>query len=249
MRKVLVLSGDGINSERELGRGFSDQGAEVTYQHVNELLKNPATLKNYQLLAIPGGFSFGDELRSGKILAEKLRDTLSEVLTQFLKDDGRVIGICNGFQVLAQLGVFDWETGERIFTKWGFREILEKGAASILQPDLCHAGGITEGRIIAGMAEAYYVPIAPHNPMGPISLAVGLQLAASIPNFLVQEQVTLGEGYLKNPFKLQKDGTVLVPKGPGLGVELDEALMADKIGHDWKNPETYNALDGSVVDW
>jgi galactonate dehydratase len=93
------------------------------------------------------------------------------------------------------------------------------------------------------------VPIAPHNPMGHISLAVGLQLAASIPNFLVQEQVTLGEGYLKNPFKLQKDGTVLIPKGPGLGVELDEALMADKIGHDWKNPETYNALDGSVVDW
>lgn len=140
-------------------------------------------------------------------------------------------------------------TGERIFTKWGFREILEKGAASIIQPDLCHAGGITEGRIIAGMAEAYYVPIAPHNPMGPISLAVGLQLAASIPNFLVQEQVSLGEGYLKNPFKLQKDGTVLVPKGPGLGIELDEALMADKIGHDWKNQETYNPLDGSVVDW
>lgn len=140
-------------------------------------------------------------------------------------------------------------TGERIFTKWGFREILEKGAASILQPDLCHAGGITEGRIIAGMAEAYYAPIAPHNPMGPISLAAGLQLAASIPNFLVQEQVSLGEGYLKNPFKLEKDGTVLIPRGPGLGIELDEDQMADKIGHDWKNPESYDPRDGSVVDW
>jgi galactonate dehydratase len=140
-------------------------------------------------------------------------------------------------------------TGERIFTKWGFRELLEKKAASILQPDLCHAGGITEGRLIAGMAEAYYVPIAPHNPMGPISLASGLHLAASIPNFLVQEQVSLGEGYLKNPFKLQKDGTVLIPQGPGLGIELDEAQIAGKIGHDWKNPESYNALDGSVVDW
>ena len=140
-------------------------------------------------------------------------------------------------------------TGERIFTKWGFREILEKGAASIIQPDLCHAGGITEGRLIAGMAEAYYVPIAPHNPMGPSSLATGLQLAASIPNFLVQEQVTLGEGYLKNPFKLQKDGTVMIPTKPGLGVELDEDQLKEKIGHDWKNPESYNALDGSVVDW
>ncbi len=140
-------------------------------------------------------------------------------------------------------------TGERIFTKWGFREILEKGAASILQPDLCHAGGITEGRLIAGMAEAYYVPIAPHNPMGPISLASGLHLAGAIPNFLVQEQVSLGEGYIKNPFKLQKDGTVMLPSGPGLGIELDDAALADKIGHDWKNPESYHSLDGSVVDW
>jgi galactonate dehydratase len=139
--------------------------------------------------------------------------------------------------------------GERIFTKWGFRELLEKKAASILQPDLCHAGGITEGRLIAGMAEAYYVPIAPHNPMGPISLAAGLQLAGSIPNFLIQEQVSLGEGYLKNPFVLQKDGTVLLPEKPGLGVELDEDALKDKIGHNWRNPETYNALDGAVVDW
>ncbi|MBI4585631.1 MAG: galactonate dehydratase, partial [Planctomycetes bacterium] len=85
-------------------------------------------------------------------------------------------------------------TGERIFTKWGFREILEKKAASILQPDLCHAGGILETRLIAGMAEAYYAAIAPHNPLGQISLAAGIQLAASIPNFLCQEQVSLGEG-------------------------------------------------------
>ena len=91
-------------------------------------------------------------------------------------------------------------TGERVFTKWGFREVLEKQAATILQPDLCHAGGITECRLIAGMAEAYYAAIAPHNPLGPISLAAGIQLAASIPNFLCQEQVSLGEGYLKKPF-------------------------------------------------
>lgn len=116
MRKVLVLCGDGINSERELGRAFSEQGASVTFSHVNELLKNPERLSDYQLLALPGGFSFGDELRSGKILAEKVRATLSESLTKFLKADGRVIGICNGFQVLAQLGAFDWETGERSFT-------------------------------------------------------------------------------------------------------------------------------------
>ena len=139
-------------------------------------------------------------------------------------------------------------TGERIFTKWGFREILEKGAATILQPDLCHAGGITEVRLIAGMAEAYYATIAPHNPLGPISLAAGLQIAASIPNFLCQEQVSLGEGYIKNPFKV-RDGYVDLPMGPGLGIELDEEAMKDKIGHDWRNPETYDPEDGSVVDW
>ncbi|MBD3268080.1 galactonate dehydratase [bacterium] len=139
-------------------------------------------------------------------------------------------------------------TGERIFTKWGFREILEKRAAGILQPDMCHAGGITEVRLIAGMAEAYYAAIAPHNPLGPISLAAGLQLAASIPNFLCQEQSSLGHGYIKEPFAV-KDGYIPLPTGPGLGIELDEEQLSDKIDHDWRNPETYDADDGSVVDW
>lgn len=139
-------------------------------------------------------------------------------------------------------------TGERVFTKWGFREVLEKKAATILQPDMCHAGGITEVRLIAGMAEAYYASIAPHNPLGPISLAAGMHLAASIPNFLIQEQVSLGEGYMKKPFTV-KEGYLELPTGPGLGVELDDNLMADKIGHDWRSPESYDAEDGSVVDW
>jgi galactonate dehydratase len=139
-------------------------------------------------------------------------------------------------------------TGERVFTKWGFREVLEKKAATILQPDLCHAGGITEVRLIAGMAEAYYAAIAPHNPLGPIALAAGVHLAASIPNFLCQEQVTLGEGYLKKPFQV-RDGYLDLPTGPGLGIELDENALADKIGHDWKNQESYDADDGSVMDW
>src|SRR5436190_1916848 len=139
-------------------------------------------------------------------------------------------------------------TGERVFTKWGFREVLEKRAAVVLQPDLCHAGGITEVRLIAGMAEAYYATIAPHNPLGPISLAAGVQMAASIPNFLCQEQVSLGEGYLKKPFTV-RDGYLDLPTGPGLGIELDENAMADKINHDWRNQESYDADDGSVVDW
>jgi galactonate dehydratase len=139
-------------------------------------------------------------------------------------------------------------TGERVFTKWGFREVLEKKAATVLQPDLCHAGGITECRLIAGMAEAFYATVAPHNPLGPISLAAGVQLSASIPNFLCQEQVSLGEGYLKKPFTV-RDGYLDLPTGPGLGIELDENAMADKIGHDWRNQESYDPDDESVVDW
>jgi galactonate dehydratase len=139
-------------------------------------------------------------------------------------------------------------TGERVFTKWGFREILEKRAASVLQPDLCHAGGIHEVHIIAGMAEAYYGAIAPHNPLGPISLAACIQLDASIPNFVAQEHTTLGEGYLKSPF-VAKDGFIELPTGPGLGIELDEDALEDRIDHDWRNPERYDPDDNSVVDW
>src|SRR5262249_8508900 len=139
-------------------------------------------------------------------------------------------------------------TGERVFTKWGFREVLEKKAATILQPDLCHAGGIPEVRLTAGMAEASSAAIAPHNPLGPISLAAGVQMAASIPNFLCQEQVSLGAGYLKKPFVV-REGYLDLPTGPGLGIELDEEAVAAKMGHEWTNREEYDADDGSVQDW
>ena len=105
-----------------------------------------------------------------------------------------------------------------------------------------------ETRLIAGMAEAYYASLAPHNPLGPISLAAGIQVAASVPNFLCQEQVSLGEGYINEPFKVE-EGYVKVPTKPGLGIELDEDAMQDKLGHDWRNPEPYDSRDGSVVDW
>ncbi|MDH7571594.1 MAG: enolase C-terminal domain-like protein, partial [Armatimonadota bacterium] len=158
---------------------------------------------------------------------------------------------CQNVDVLADLARkthLPIATGERVYTKWGFREILEKRAASILQPDLSHAGGIFETRLIAGMAEAYYAAVAPHCPLGPISLAAGIQLDASIPNFLAQEQVSLGEGYLKTPFVV-REGYIELPTGPGLGVELDEEAVAEKMGHDWRSPETFHPDDGAAVDW
>jgi galactonate dehydratase len=144
-------------------------------------------------------------------------------------------------------------TGERLFTKWGFREVLEKRAATILQPDLSHAGGIMETRLIAGMAEAYYAGLAPHCPLGPIAFAACVQLDAAIPNFLCQEggrhTTPAMDGYLKVPFR-HEGGYLPLPTGPGLGIELDEESMAakDLIGHDWQNPKSY-AEDGSAIDW
>ena len=139
-------------------------------------------------------------------------------------------------------------TGERLFTRWGFRDVLEKQAAAILQPDISHAGGIFETRKIAAMAECYFVAIAPHCPLGPIALAACLQLDACIPNFLAQEHVTLGEGYLKEPFQVQA-GYIKVPTKPGLGIELDEEALADKINDgDWETPQ-FRLPDGAVADW
>ncbi len=139
-------------------------------------------------------------------------------------------------------------TGERLFTKWGYREVLEQQAATVLQPDVSHAGGILECKKIAAMVETYFGSIAPHCPLGPIALAACLQLDAAIPNFLIQEFVTLGEGYLKEPF-VMKDGSVAVPDKPGLGVELDEEALADKV-HDgaWETPGLRHE-DGAVGDW
>ena len=140
-------------------------------------------------------------------------------------------------------------TGERIFTKWGFREILEKKAASILQPDVCYAGGITELRLIAGMAEAYYVPLAPHNPQGPCSLAASCQVAAAIPNFLIQEGgARTYADLLKTPFH-QEDSYLPLPKNPGLGIEIDEDKLLAQVGDPSPYAQSFDRDDGSVVDW
>ena len=99
------------------------------------------------------------------------------------------------------------------------------------------------------MAEVYYAAVAPHNPLGPISLVAGLQLDACIPNFLCQEQVSLGEGYIKEPFQV-KDGYIDLPAKPGLGIELDEEALQDKIyDGSWQSPVWFHEDDGSFGEW
>jgi galactonate dehydratase len=121
-------------------------------------------------------------------------------------------------------------TGERLFTRWGFREILEHQAASLLQPDTCHAGGISEVRKIGAMAEVYYAGLAPHNPYGPVSTAACVQVDLAAPNFVIQEMVDPDSApeameLVKEPLPVV-DGYIYPPTKPGLGVEVDEAACA-----------------------
>lgn len=144
--------------------------------------------------------------------------------------------------------------GERLFGKWQYRDLINKQAVSVIQPDICHVGGIYEGRKLAAMIEMYYGSVAPHNPLGPISLAACLQLDTCIPNFLVQEhpgnpdKSDLGVGYIKEPFVI-KNGYIDIPTKPGLGIELDEKALEDKLyDGNWTTPRQYYE-DGSIADW
>jgi len=144
-------------------------------------------------------------------------------------------------------------TGERLYTRWGFKDILYKHAVDVIQPDLCHAGGISEVRKIAALAEIFYVKVAPHNPLGPVSTAACVQLDAAIPNFLIQEVAQYERiapwvnKFVREPVKIKR-GYAELPKDPGLGVELNEEEIRK---HPYKGqdlPRIY-AEDGSVTEW
>ncbi len=149
--------------------------------------------------------------------------------------------------------------GERLYSRWDFKQVLADGYVDIIQPDLSHAGGITECRKIAAMAEAYDIALAPHCPLGPIALAACLQVDAVSHNAFIQEQ-SLGIHYNKSNDILDylknkdvfayKDGSVAIPDGPGLGVEIDEEYVIEraKEGHRWRNP-VWRHADGSVAEW
>jgi galactonate dehydratase len=148
--------------------------------------------------------------------------------------------------------------GERLYSRWDFRDVLPTGVA-VVQPDLSHAGGISEVRRIAAMAEAYDVQLAPHCPLGPIALAASLQVAFATPNFLIQEQ-SVGMHYNEEhgfldyvvdpaPFEFA-GGYARLTAEPGLGIEVDEAAVrrAAEIGHRWRNP-VWRDASGAFTEW
>lgn len=160
---------------------------------------------------------------------------------------------------LAHLTTIPIATGERLYTRWDFKELLHQGYVDIIQPDLSHAGGLLECRKIAAMAEAYDIAVAPHCPLGPIALASCLNLDACTPNAFIQEQslgihYNVGNDlldYLEDPADFTyADGYVNLPVRPGLGVAINEEKVRQRaaIGHNWKNP-VWRHEDGSVAEW
>ncbi len=150
-------------------------------------------------------------------------------------------------------------TGERMFSRWDFKTILAEGYVDIIQPDLSHAGGISEVRKIASMAEAFDVAVAPHCPLGPIAFAASIQIDAVSPNAFIQEQVlgihsphaSEAPAYLANPDVFRyEDGFVRLPEGPGLGIEINEVAVreAARNAPSWRS-ELWRNRDGTVAEW
>jgi galactonate dehydratase len=144
-------------------------------------------------------------------------------------------------------------TGERFVTRFQFRPLFEKQACHVVQPDLCHCGGLAEAKKIAAMAEAYFVGVAPHNPLGPIANAAALHFALSTPNFLIQEDMLTDVPWRWDVVRhsmTTQDGYWLPNDAPGLGVEVDEAAAAAHPFRQEVMPSiAVRAHDGAVLDW
>jgi galactonate dehydratase len=147
-------------------------------------------------------------------------------------------------------------TGERMYSRWDFKEILESGAVDVVQPDISHAGGISEVIKIASMAHPYDISVALNCPIGPIALAASMQVCAAIPNLLIQDHGFAFSGaisyeYLADPDVFDFDnGFLSLLSDPGIGIEIDESTVREKSQQDidWHNP-VWRHEDGSIAEW
>lgn len=227
-----------------------------SYEKVDAVLERVAAIREScgKYFGIAVDFHGRVHKPMAKILAKKLEEydlmfIEEPVLCEHMEDFKEIAAACN----------IPIATGERLFTKYDFKRLLTAGGVDIIQPDLSHAGGITECKKIASMAEAYDVALAPHCPLGPIALASCLNVDATSYNAVIQEQ-SIGIHYNVGKSVLdyvtnQEDfvftyGYVQLPKRPGLGVEVNKELVLEenKTPHNWKNP-VWRHKDGSVAEW
>ena len=227
-----------------------------SFEKVDRVLANVAAIRE----AVGPHFGIGVDFhgRVHKPMAKVLFKELEPYRLMFIEEPV-LSEHADSLKEFAGLANIPIALGERLYSRWDFKRILQEGYVDILQPDPSHAGGITETRKIANMAEAYDVAIALHCPLGPIALAVNLQLDANCYNAFIQEQslgIHYNQGndlldYVKNPEVFDyADGYVKIPSGPGLGIEVNEDYVKERaaVGHRWRNP-IWRHADGSFAEW
>lgn len=227
-----------------------------SYDKVERVIENVAAIREAVGKHIGIGIDFHGRVH--KPMAKVLVKELEQFRPMFIEEP--VLPENNeALKEIASLTSTPIATGERMFSRWDFKSLLAGGYVDIIQPDLSHAGGITECKKIISMAEAYDVAAAPHCPLGPIALAACLQVDATAHNAFIQEQ-SLGIHYNQGNDLLDyivdssvfdyENGYVKIPQGPGLGIEVNEEKVREmaKVGHQWQNP-VWRHKDGSVAEW
>lgn len=227
-----------------------------SYRKVDELLERIASIR--EAVGKDFGIAVDFHGRVHKPMAKVLLKELSAFNLMFA-EEAVLCDNMEAFVELARITQIPLATGERLFSRWDFKRLLELHCIDIIQPDVSHAGGITEVKKIASMAEAYDVALAPHCPLGPIALAACLQIDATCHNAVIQEQ-SMGIhynqdrsvlDYLLNPEVFDFSGGVAeLPTLPGLGVLMNEDLILEESlnPHAWTNP-VWHHPDGSVAEW
>jgi galactonate dehydratase len=227
-----------------------------SYEKVSRVLERVATVREAVGNSVGIGIDFHGRVH--KPMAKLLAKELETFHPMFIEEP--VLPENNeALKEIAQHTSIPIATGERMFSRWHFKKLLTDGYVDIIQPDLSHAGGITECKKIISMAEAFDVAAAPHCPLGPIALAACLQVDATCHNAFIQEQslkIHYNQGsdlldYLEDKTVFEyRDGFVKIPEGPGLGIEINEDFVKKmaETGHSWKNP-LWRHEDGSVAEW
>ena len=269
MRVYSWIGGDrpaevGVAAQKMLASGFTAVKMNATeelqyidsFDKIDQAVQRVATVRE----AVGKHFDIGIDFhgRVHKPMAKILAKELEAFYPMFIEEP--VLPENNeALREIANHVAIPIATGERMFSRWQFKNILHDGYVDIIQPDLSHAGGITECKKIISMAEAYDVAAAPHCPLGPIALAACLQVDATCHNAFIQEQslgIHYNQGsdildYLleKDVFKYEK-GFVKIPEGPGLGIEINEEHVRKMAaaGHNWRNP-IWRHKDGSIAEW
>lgn len=269
MRVYSWVGGDrpsdvGKAARKKLEEGFTavKMNATEELQMIDSYDKIDAVLERVAAIRESCGRAFGIAIdfhgRVHKPMAKVLAKKLEEFDPMFLEEPV----LCENMEAFAEIAAacnIPIATGERLYSRWDFKRLLHAGGVDIIQPDLSHAGGITEVKKIASMAEAYDVALAPHCPLGPIALAACLNVDATCYNAVIQEQsigihYNVGKSVLdyvnnREDFAFT-DGFVSLPRKPGLGVEVNKELVEEenRTPHNWKNP-VWRHADGSIAEW